>query len=144
MVKVTHLKKTYIDKNKVKSRGLEDVSFSLPNKGFVFVLGKSGCGKSTLLNLLGLLDDKTSGKIYIDNKDVDEFNEHEKSYYRSTYCGFIFQDYQLINELTVKENISLVLEIKDDLKDYEERIHRYHHPWSCCLRSCYSRRSHHG
>lgn len=122
MIKVTHLKKTYIDKNKVKSRGLEDVSFSLPNKGFVFVLGKSGCGKSTLLNLLGLLDDKTSGKIYIDNKDVDEFSEHEKSYYRSSYCGFIFQDYQLINELTVKENISLVLEIKDDLKDYEERI----------------------
>ena len=81
MIKVTHLKKTYIDKNKVKSRGLEDVSFSLPNKGFVFVLGKSGCGKSTLLNLLGLLDDKTSGKIYIDNKDVDEFSEHEKSYY---------------------------------------------------------------
>ena len=52
MIKVTHLKKTYIDKNKVKSRGLEDVSFSLPNKGFVFVLGKSGSGKSTLLNAL--------------------------------------------------------------------------------------------
>ena len=100
MIKVTNLKKTYVDKRKVKSRGLIDVSFYLPSKGFVFVLGKSGCGKSTLLNLLGLLDTKTEGKIYVDNKDIDLFTELEKTYYRSTYCGFIFQDYELINELT--------------------------------------------
>ena len=82
MIKVTNLKKTYVNKRKVKSRGLIDVSFYLPSKGFVFVLGKSGCGKSTLLNLLGLLDTKTEGKIYVDNKDIDLFTELEKTYYR--------------------------------------------------------------
>ena len=122
MIKVTNLKKTYVDKRKVKSRGLIDVSFYLPSKGFVFVLGKSGCGKSTLLNLLGLLDTKTEGKIYVDNKDIDLFTELEKTYYRSTYCGFIFQDYELINELTVKENISLALEIKDDLQNFDQKL----------------------
>ena len=122
MIKVTNLKKTYVDKRKVKSRGLIDVSFYLPSKGFVFVLGKSGCGKSTLLNLLGLLDTKTEGKIYVDNKDIDLFTELEKTYYRSTYCGFIFQDYELINELTVKENISLALEIKDDLENLDQKL----------------------
>lgn len=125
MIKVQNLKKTYIDRNKQKSRGLDDVTFTLPDKGFIFVLGKSGCGKSTLLNLIGLLDKKTSGKIYIDNKDTDEFNEAEKSFYRASYCGFIFQDYELINELTVKENVSLALEINNDLMDHDSRIERY-------------------
>ena len=67
MIKVEHLNKTYVGKNKEKSRGLIDVSFILPSTGFVFVLGKSGSGKSTLLNLLGSLDNKNGGKIYIDN-----------------------------------------------------------------------------
>ena len=102
MIEVKHLKKTYLGKKKEKSRGLVDVSFSLPSNGFVFVLGKSGSGKSTLLNLLGKLDEKTSGTILIEGKDLDTFTESEINYYRSSYCGFIFQDYQLINELSVK------------------------------------------
>ena len=122
MIKVEHLNKTYVGKNKEKSRGLIDVSFILPSTGFVFVLGKSGSGKSTLLNLLGSLDNKNGGKIYIDNKDLDNFNQKELSLYRSSYCGFIFQDYQLINELTVKENIALSLEIIDDTEDIENRV----------------------
>ena len=122
MIKVEHLKKTYIGKHKHKSRGLVDVSFVLPSTGFVFVLGKSGSGKSTLLNILGSLDNKDEGKIYIDNKDFDKFTKLELSLYRSTYCGFIFQDYQLINELTVKENIKLNLEIINDTNDIENRV----------------------
>ena len=90
MIKVEHLNKTYVGKNKEKSRGLIDVSFILPSTGFVFVLGKSGSGKSTLLNLLGSLDNKNGGKIYIDNKDLDNFNQKELSLYRSSYYGFIF------------------------------------------------------
>lgn len=122
MIRVEHLKKEYISKNKIKSRGIVDVSFVLPSTGFVFVLGKSGSGKSTLLNLLGTLDKKTDGKIYIDNKDLDTFKKDEIDYYRSSYCGFIFQDYQLIDELTVKENISIALEINDDNDEKEKRV----------------------
>ncbi|MGM9858222.1 MAG: ATP-binding cassette domain-containing protein, partial [Bacilli bacterium] len=122
MIEVQHLKKTYTGKKKEKSRGLTDVSFVLSSTGFVFVLGKSGSGKSTLLNLLGNLDEKTEGKIFIDGKDFDTFTDKEIDFYRSTYCGFIFQDYQLINELTVKENIALSLELIDDLEDKENRI----------------------
>lgn len=63
MIRVEHLKKEYISKNKIRSRGIVDVSFTLPSTGFVFVLGKSGSGKSTLLNLLGTLDKKLMGKF---------------------------------------------------------------------------------
>ena len=122
MIKVEHLRKTYITKHKEKSRGLVDVSFSLPSSGFIFILGKSGSGKSTLLNILGLLDKKSDGKIFIDGKDSDLFSEKEINFYRSTYCGFIFQDYQLIDELTVKENVALSLELKSDSENKEERI----------------------
>lgn len=68
MIQVEHLKKTYVGKKHALSRGLVDVSFTLPATGFVFVLGKSGSGKSTLLNLLGALDDKTDGKILVEGR----------------------------------------------------------------------------
>ena len=122
MIQVEHLKKTYVGKKHARSRGLVDVSFTLPATGFVFVLGKSGSGKSTLLNLLGALDDKTDGKILIEGKDLDSFTAEELDSYRSSYCGFIFQDYQLIPELTVEENVSLALDIVSDLEDKDARV----------------------
>ena len=122
MIEVSHLKKTYFGKKHLASRGLQDVSFKLPDKGFVFVLGKSGSGKSTLLNMLGNLDQKTDGKIFIEGKDLDTFTPKEIDSYRSSYCGFIFQDYQLINELTVRENIALSLDLISDFENREERI----------------------
>ncbi|MDY3208900.1 MAG: ATP-binding cassette domain-containing protein, partial [Candidatus Enterosoma sp.] len=81
MIEIKHLKKTYISKDKSKSRGLVDVSFTLPSSGFVFVLGKSGSGKSTLLNRLGTLDEPTSGEILVDGKDISCFTDEERSYY---------------------------------------------------------------
>lgn len=123
MIQIEHLKKTYVGKKHALSRGLVDVSFTLPATGFVFVLGKSGSGKSTLLNLLGALDDKTDGKILIEGKDLDSFTAEELDSYRSSYCGFIFQDYQLIPELTVEENVSLALDIVSDLQDKDARVH---------------------
>lgn len=122
MIKVEHLNKTYFSRKKELSRGIKDVSFTLPSTGFIFVLGKSGSGKSTLLNLLGNLDTKTSGNIFIDNKNLDAFTKEETNYYRSSYCGFIFQDYQLINELTVYENIKLALDITNDQDEIDKRI----------------------
>ena len=123
MIQIEHLKKTYVGKKHALSRGLVDVSFTLPATGFVFVLGKSGSGKSTLLNLLGALDDKTDGKILIEGKDLDSFTAEELDSYRSSYCGFIFQNYQLIPELTVEENVSLALDIVSDLQDKDARVH---------------------
>ena len=122
MITVSHLKKTYIGKHNTHSRGLVDVSFTLPEKGFVFVLGKSGSGKSTLLNLLGGLDTLTDGKIYLGKKDFSSFTEKEKREYKASFCGFIFQDYKLIDELTVKENIALSLELISDEEEKEKRI----------------------
>lgn len=123
MIEVRNLKKAYTKKNK-KYRGIEDVSFVLPETGFIFVLGKSGSGKSTLLNLIGKLDDITSGEIIVEGKNINEFNEAEEEYYRSSYCGFIFQDYQLIDDLNVRDNIAISLEIKNDVEGKEEKINR--------------------
>ena len=70
MIEIRGLKKTYINKNGTNSRGIEELSFKLPENGFVFVLGKSGSGKSTLLNLLGDLDKPTSGDILVNGKSI--------------------------------------------------------------------------
>ena len=122
MIEVRNVTKKYVSKNKKETIALKNVSFVLPDKGFVYALGKSGSGKSTLLNLLGYLDTPTDGEIIIDGKSFKDFSKTDIDYFRSSYCGFIFQDYQLINELTVKENISLSLDIKNDSNQKEERI----------------------
>ena len=122
MIEVKNIKKTYIGKDGKESRGLVDVSFKLSDKGFVFVLGKSGSGKSTLLNIIGGLDKATSGEVIIEGKKISDFSEKDFDYYKSHYCGFIFQDYKLLNELNVYENILLSLEIKNDMEDADNRI----------------------
>ena len=122
MIEVKNIKKTYIGKDGKESRGLVDVSFKLGDKGFVFVLGKSGSGKSTLLNIIGGLDKATSGEVIIEGKKISDFSEKDFDYYKSHYCGFIFQDYKLLNELNVYENILLSLEIKNDMDDANNRI----------------------
>ena len=122
MIKVKNLKKTYIGKNGKPSRGIVDISFELGESGFVFVVGKSGSGKSTLLNLLGDIDAPTSGDIIINGKNLKDFSTKDKNLYKSHYCGFIFQDGKLINELNVYENILLSLEIKNDLENADSSI----------------------
>lgn len=122
MIEVKNVTKLYVSKNKKETKALDDVSFVLPDKGFVYALGKSGSGKSTLLNILGLLDSPTNGEILIDGKSIKDFSKEDIDYYRSSYCGFIFQDYQLLNELAVKDNIALSLDIKDDSERKEERL----------------------
>ena len=116
-MQIVNLTKVY-NKGKENERvALDNVSFNLPNKGLIFILGKSGSGKSTLLNLLGAIDTPTSGKIIVGSKDITLLKEKEKADYRASYCGFVFQDYNLIPELNVWNNIALNL---DDYK--EERI----------------------
>lgn len=105
---VAGLLKTYT-KNNQAIRALEIKELTLPQEGVVLVKGKSGAGKTTLLNMLGLLDSPTSGKIIINGKDISGIKDKEKTQLRRENFGFIFQAFNLIPTLTVRENILLPL-----------------------------------
>lgn len=113
MIKITNLNKTYFVKDGDPVYALKEIDLTLPDKGLVFVVGKSGSGKSTLLNLLGSLDNITSGEIVADNIVVNKMSIEEASSYRDNYVGFIFQDFCLINTLSVEDNILISLDIKN-------------------------------
>ena len=114
MIEFRNVSKTYKSKKKVTTEALKNVSFTLPNTGMVFILGKSGSGKSTLLNILGGLDNCDSGEIYVDSKKISNFKENDYDYYRNTYVGFIFQEFNLIEEYNVYDNISLGLKLQKE------------------------------
>lgn len=103
-----NLCKTY-GKDETKVDALKNVSFSVSKGEFVSIVGPSGSGKSTLLNLLGALDTPTSGKVFLDGKDIFTMKEKELSVFRRRNIGFIFQAYNLVPELNVEENILLPL-----------------------------------
>ena len=89
-MKIINLTKIYQIKNGEPVKALDDVSFDLPNKGMVFLLGKSGSGKTTLLNLLGGLDTFDGGDIVFGNKSLKNFTSSELDSFRNTCCGFVF------------------------------------------------------
>lgn len=95
-------------------KALDGVNMSLEEGKFVAILGPSGAGKSTLLNLLGGLDSPTSGKIYVQGRDISTLSGDELAEYRAEKVGFVFQFYNLVPTLTVNENVSLVKEISKD------------------------------
>ena len=97
----------------VETVALNGVSIDVNDGEFVAVMGPSGCGKSTLLNLLGLLDNPTSGSYRIDGVEVAQLKERERTLYRRGKIGFIFQSFNLIEEMTVEENIALPLTYLD-------------------------------
>ena len=109
MIQVKNITKIFNSKKKDKCVALDNVSFTLPDSGFVFINGKSGSGKTTLLSLIGGLDNITSGEIIVDNINIKKLKGTKFDYYRNNKIGFIFQDYQLFDELTVYENIKLAL-----------------------------------
>lgn len=100
---------------------LNDVSLDLPESGMIFVLGKSGCGKSTLLNVVGGLDEITSGEIVVDGVSMSDYRAKDYDMYRNRYIGFIFQEYNLIDGFNVGKNISLALELQQN-KDKKSLI----------------------
>jgi len=105
-----------------EQKALDEVSFSLEKGKFIVVLGPSGAGKSTLLNLIGGLDSPSSGTIKVDGYDISKLNRNELADYRAKTVGFVFQSYNLIPTLTVKENVGLVREICKDTLDVEEML----------------------
>ncbi|ABC65736.1 ABC-type transport system, ATPase component [Aster yellows witches'-broom phytoplasma AYWB] len=96
---------------------IENVSFQLPQKGLVFITGKSGSGKSTLLNLMGALDKPTKGNITVLGRNINEFVSFELDSYRNYFLGFVFQEYNLLDNLTVFENIQMVCELQSKSVD---------------------------
>lgn len=120
MISLQKVYKTYITKKKIETIALENINLELNNTGLVFITGRTGCGKSTLLNILGRLDEETSGSIIIDEEDITKFNKKEIENYRNNHIGFIFQEYNLIDEFTVYENIALVYKLKKEKVNEEE------------------------
>ncbi len=120
MIRFVNVSKEYRSKKGQVTKALNDININLGNKGLVFIIGKSGSGKSTLLNILGGLDSKTSGHIYIDNKDIDSFKEKDYDSYRNTYIGFIFQDFNLLEEYNVFDNVMLSAKLLRKKVDKEE------------------------
>lgn len=123
MIQVTNLTKVYKSKNKNMCIALDNISFTLPSKGLVFIIGKSGSGKSTLLNMIGGLDSVTDGKINVFGNDIHKYNENKLYSYRSNMVGFIFQDFHLLDDLTVEENIALSLKLeKEEIGDKINKV----------------------
>ncbi len=123
ILKVENLIKTY-GKGETKVNALDNISFSVEKGEFVAIVGSSGSGKSTLLHLLGGVDRPTSGKVYIDNKDIYALNDDNLAIFRRRQIGIIYQFYNLIPILNVKENILLPcnLDGKDVSKDRLEEV----------------------
>jgi len=120
MLEIKHLTKIYTTKGGAAVKALDDVSVSFPETGLVFLLGKSGSGKSTLLNLAGGLDEPTSGEIVVKGKSSADFSESDFDSYRNTYVGFVFQEYNVLSEFSVEDNVALALELQGKPKDREK------------------------
>ena len=108
MLKVENLKKSFFTEE-IETIALNGVSFEVKEGEFVAVMGPSGCGKSTLLNILGLLDNPTEGSYSLLGKEVGSLRERERTQFRKGNLGFVFQSFNLIDEMTVFENVELPL-----------------------------------
>ncbi|HLA72951.1 MAG TPA: ABC transporter ATP-binding protein [Steroidobacteraceae bacterium] len=108
MLKVEQISKTYRT-SEVETRALQDISFEIRKGEFVAIMGPSGCGKSTLLNLLGLLDNTDAGSYWFDGKNLAGLSESQLTDVRRRSMGFIFQNFNLIDDLTVEANVEVGL-----------------------------------
>ncbi len=117
MIEVRNLKKTYKPKKGIRVQALDGINLKFEDKGLVFILGKSGSGKSTLLNMLGGLDNFDEGEIIIKGKSSDDFSQSDFDSYRNTFIGFIFQEYNILNDFTVGANIALAMELQGHKAD---------------------------
>ena len=120
MIEFKNVSKIYKAKKGVETKALNNINLKIGNKGMVFIVGKSGSGKSTMLNLLGGLDTVTTGKLLINGKNISKFKNKEYDSYRNTYIGFIFQEFNILEEYNVYENIELALRLQNKKPTKEE------------------------
>jgi len=132
-VEFRNVKKSY-DMGEVVIKAVDDVSFSINKGEFVIVLGASGAGKSTILNLLGGMDNLTEGGIFVDGNEISKYNKKLLTKYRREDIGFVFQFYNLIQNLNAIENVELAVEICKDSMDpvevlksvgLQDRLHNF-------------------
>ena len=112
MIEVKGLTKIYKPKKGIPVKAVDGVDMKIEEKGMVFLLGRSGSGKSTMLNLLGGLDKYDYGEIIVKGKSSKEFTQSEFDSYRNTYVGFIFQEFNILNDFNVGQNIALAMELQ--------------------------------
>jgi len=108
MIKTVNLKKLYTT-DEIETTALNNVNVEVKEGEFVAIMGPSGCGKSTLLNILGLLDNPSNGEYHFGENEVSNFSERQRANLRKANIGFVFQSFNLIDELTVYENVELPL-----------------------------------
>ena len=120
-IEVKHSTKKYVTGNTTVLAN-KDISFSIEKGQLIIILGSSGAGKSTLLNILGGMDTNTTGNVIIDGQDISNFSERQLTTYRRTDVGFVFQFYNLVPNLTAKENVELASEIVKDAMDTNEAL----------------------
>ena len=111
MIRLENINKFYTSGNE-RIHVIRNLNYTFPDTGLVFILGPSGSGKSTLLNLLGGLDKPDSGEIYIEDRAFSSFSSSERNNYLNSYLGFVFQEYNILKDLTLVENIKLSLSIQ--------------------------------
>ncbi|MDE2890847.1 MAG: ABC transporter ATP-binding protein [Gemmatimonadota bacterium] len=122
MIKTVNLQKVYRTEE-VETTALRNVNLEINEGEFVAVMGPSGCGKSTLLNVLGLLDNPTDGEYFLNDVEVSGHSERQRADTRKENIGFVFQSFNLIDELTVAENIELpLLYLKMPSKERRKRV----------------------
>ena len=121
-LEIKNLKKYYGTKSNI-TKAVNDLSLEVEEGEFVAIMGASGSGKTTLLNCISTIDEVTSGHIFIDGKDITELREKDLSGFRRENLGFIFQDFNLLDTLTIAENISLALIInKEDVNKVDKKV----------------------
>lgn len=122
MIRTNNLKKIYLTEE-VETTALNNVNIQIEPGEFVSIMGPSGCGKSTLLNVLGLLDNPSDGEYYFLDHEVSKFTERQRANLRKENIGFVFQSFNLIDELTVFENVELpLLYLKYSSGDRKKRV----------------------
>jgi ABC-type lipoprotein export system ATPase subunit len=115
MIKLKNINKVYVSKSKQKVNALKNINLEIGDKGLVFILGKSGSGKSTLLNIFGGLDSATSGEVFVDNTSFASFKQSDFDSYRNQYVGFVFQEFNLLNDFDVSGNVCLALQLSKEV-----------------------------
>lgn len=121
MIKIANLEKEFISRSKERVRALDGISLELPERGLVFILGESGSGKSTLLNILGGIERADGGSILVDGKEIIGCSDRDLDIYRNKDVGFVFQEFNLLQNFNVGDNVKLACDLQSD-KDNDKAV----------------------